>query len=488
MSLAAACGWALFRSLVVVLVGWPMCTASRGLILRSSGVWRRIAWFLALLPFLFPGLLSGYAYAGSALQWGGWFAAHDQMVNEFLYGLLLLFKSVPVGIVVLYFSPPAPLSAAAAHCRRLAIRPNERLIEKIRVHLSLYRHGSLRAAFPALALMWLTAFQDFEVASLLNAPSWTVWLFDAQAQGIRLGDSLRFALLPLVLQILVIAPLSISAYRTRHLRAGSEQRGPERRTLRDIAAWSYLTIGATVGSFIPICLVGENAAQGLAALLREGSQLALLGREIRSGLVFAVSSALLSLVLGALLLTSCTRIAAWLHATIILVTVIPGLLSSLIISLLTLALFQRTPLSIAYGTPFPITFALTIFLLPRALIVELLWSSVRGDESAHLGRLLDHSRKAAHRRSAGEILWRMKWRRQFFGASLVAWWGYLELTIASLLAPAAMVPATVRLYNQMHFGRNATLAAMTCLTVFVPLVLMLTLLALRRPCWWLIRR
>lgn len=488
MSLAAACGWTLVRSLVVVLAGWPACRALHRLVVASTGPKCGAAWLLTLAPFLFPSLLVGYAYSGASLRLGGWLAAHDRLSNEVLCGLLLVFKSVPVGVVVLYFSPPSPLSAEAAHVRRLAIRRHEPTLTRARVELSLFALGPLRANLPAFALMWLVTFQEFEIASLLNVPAWTVWLFDAQAQGIRLDESLRLAAWPLALQAMVLMPVLAASFRTRQLRPGPKHARSGRSALISAAAWGYLVIAATGGVVIPLLLVGQDAFQGFNALFRSGLQLIQLGREIRHGLFFSVVSAALALSLGAVLLNKRMPVAGWVHGLLVLLINAPGLMSSLIVALVTLALFQRTGLSAVYGTPIPMFLGLAAFLLPRAMIVELLWSSFRQEESTHLATMLSRSPESDRRKAATELSWQLHRRRQFWCVALVAWWGYLELTVASLLAPAAMVPATVRLYNQMHFGRNATLTAMTCLTVFVPVLLVFAILSLRRSCRWLIRR
>jgi hypothetical protein len=488
MSLAAACGWTLVRSLAVVIAGWPMCGMLHGLIAGTSARLRGAVWLLMLAPFLFPGLLAGYAYAGTALKLGGWFAAHDQLSDHLLCTLLLLFKCAPVGAVVLHFTPAAPLSAEAVHVRRLAMRPRLPLLSRVKLEWSLLAHGPLRAHLPAAALMWLVAFQDFEIASLLNVPAWTVWLFDAQAQGIQLGESLRLAVWPLAIQIVVLTPALAAAFRSRQLRPAARCAPPARTRFVQTAAWSYLLVAAAVGVVIPFVLVGQDLPQGLYALIRGGRQLFDLGREIRHGLFFAIVSAVAAMLAGAGLLGRFRKLPPWIQGSLAALLAVPGLMSSLAVSLLTLALFQRTPLSVFYGTPIPMIVGLTAFLLPRAMIVELLWKAFRRDEPIHLSRLLERSPAAEQREEAGELRWQLYRRRQFWGAALVAWWGYLELTVASLLAPAAMVPATVRLYNQMHFGRNATLTAMTGLTVFIPFLLVFAILTLRRPCGWLMRR
>ena len=58
----------------------------------------------------------------------------------------------------------------------------------------------------------------------------------------------------------------------------------------------------------------------------------------------------------------------------------------------------------------------------------------------------------------------------------------------SLLAPVTIVSAPVMLYNQMHFGKNATLSALVLLSVLIPLsTFLLVALARRLVFRWLWR-
>ena len=51
---------------------------------------------------------------------------------------------------------------------------------------------------------------------------------------------------------------------------------------------------------------------------------------------------------------------------------------------------------------------------------------------------------------------------------LLAYWGYWDLTVASILRPTMLEPFSPGLYNLMHYGRNETLAAMALLAGVVP--------------------
>ncbi|GIS63326.1 MAG: hypothetical protein CM1200mP2_55510 [Planctomycetaceae bacterium] len=110
----------------------------------------------------------------------------------------------------------------------------------------------------------------------------------------------------------------------------------------------------------------------------------------------------------------------------------------------------------------------SLWLLPRAALLIVLLAVLPHRESTYLSRLLQRGRPP--RGIAG---WRLTW--QHFGqrvawmVGLLCWWGYLELTLNELLAPPEWLSVAHRMYQQMHFGRNAALSSTTLVVVMVPL-------------------
>jgi hypothetical protein len=79
-------------------------------------------------------------------------------------------------------------------------------------------------------------------------------------------------------------------------------------------------------------------------------------------------------------------------------------------------------------------------------------------------------------------------RRHVLAAGLVCVWGYLELLPASILSPADMRSAVVRLYEDMHYGRNAVLSTTTLIVMLAPAVLWLAMAILLRAATWRLAR
>ncbi|HTI50426.1 MAG TPA: hypothetical protein VL475_05725, partial [Planctomycetaceae bacterium] len=187
-ALAIACGWSLARSLVVALVAVPICLWLRRWLASLSGLTRRLAWGVLTLPFLFPSLLSGYAYANASLQlasstwwnelvpgWSNpaqqWLANHNSALDEVLLGLLLLVRSVPVGALLLTFAPRPSYSLAAWHCQRLSFGLPRNVTARARECLVYLCYGPFRAVLAAAGLVFLVSFQEFELPSLLGRPA-----------------------------------------------------------------------------------------------------------------------------------------------------------------------------------------------------------------------------------------------------------------------------------------------------------------------------
>lgn len=509
MSLAAACGWSLFRSLLAVAAALP---TGLWLARRLSALPRAAqstAWVLLAAPLLFPPLLSGYAYSSAGLhvaelvarsdvpaagELSRWLTDQHAAMDEVLLWLLLVARAAPVGALALTFAPAPPVSREALHCRRLALATTKGQLKRWFALLPFLWHGSWRNAAAAAGLMFLWSFQEFELASLLGRPAWPVWLFDAQAGKLLLSAGGWAAWLPALCQALVVIPLWLEFGRSlggapagranlhalwrdaSHLRV--ENGGRRFRCTRvfrrkpsageaqaRFSTACYLLAAAALGCGLPLALIGREALRGASQLAADHTQLAWFVRETFSGCLLSLVAAAMALVTSAWLIKSRGG------RRLLLALCTPGLFGALLVGLALVKLLQHGWLNPLYRTPWSFLFGLFLLLMPRAALLQFVLQTIRPRTGAWLGDLLASAPDRTRRRAARELHWNLGGAAQFWSLGLLTWWGYLELTIASLLGPATIVSVPVLLYNQMHFGKYAIVSAMTCLTVIAPAVL-----------------
>jgi ABC-type Fe3+ transport system permease subunit len=447
VSLPTGCLYALARATGVGVAAVLVGSALQGAITSPRRRERLCAWTLLLIPYVTPALLVGYGWSSVLLS-----LPRRAALNELLYGALLLMRFVPVATLTVHFAPRS-LTPEATHCFRLGCRGSSLDGRGLRFWL----RGPGRAAAAAFALLFLFAFGDFEMASLLGRPTWTVSLFDAQVGGTFLSQSLRLALVPLVAELVffVLAAMIVVGHRARVERRDAPARGRAR-----APAWAYLVTAALVVTLVPTLVILHGTFTGGAVLVGNF----VLAKEMLAGLLFAAGAAVIAYL-------AAEAIARRPGAGMLSVSLVclPGLLGALLLSLLVLAVFQLPVARAAGGTPVPLLAALTLLLIPFALFLAFLFVALRPQQSLHLAGLLMGSGEKETRRRASAVRWDLATRKRFWVAFLLLWWGYFDLTAASILAPAGMTPVSVRLYNMMHYGQMPTLSAMVAVAVLVPL-------------------
>ena len=189
-----------------------------------------------------------------------------------------------------------------------------------------------------------------------------------------------------------------------------------------------------------------------------------------------------------------------------MVFILPGLLGSLALGLAVFEFCQQIGVQPSYS-PVPLVAAMVLFFLPRALAMRMMLHRSEGQSNLFLARQMERREVRDERlEPAGEmeavsghlpfairhspvhpqlsgrsIVWRLHGAGRFWTLALLFWWSYLELTLPSLLRPAGMAPAPMRLYNFMHYNHIPALAAMLVVVLGVPvLVGSLWLMAHRR--------
>lgn len=484
MSLTDACAWSGLRGIVITAVVVPLAGGVAALLMTSSPRPRKLLIGLLSVTFLFPELATGYAYRNFSLS-----LVHYPRLNELFYAVLLIVKCLPAGTLMLRFAPNSPISAEALHCRRLALAREESFWRRAAILLDWRLRGPARTLLPACAVVFLLAFQEFEMASLLQATAWTVHLFDEHATGLPLAESLRRTMIPATVQLVVVAAVLALMARGRGVFSSEHQQ--RRRVPRGQAGflWLFLLGGFTLMAVVPCVMLGTQVGDGVQALWNN--------RLVRDGFLQDVARGAAVAVLAGVAAWAAARwwhdtpakrrhLAGWLTAGGLFSA--PGLMGSLVLSLALLALFQRPVLRLFYQPPLHFEFlglvpwwaGQLLYLAPRALLLVVLLGTLRRRESLHLAQMMEAAPSRRLSRAGSLIRWDYETARHAGVVLLLAYWAYLDLTVVSILGPAGMGNATLELYRQMHFGRNNVLAAMVGIVVCVPLCLLVSASAVRR--------
>lgn len=466
MSFSAACDWTLARSLLVVLLAWPVCQwLERGVSgsSRSTGL-------LAILatPFLVPELLIGYLLA----PW----AAGFPWRSELACAAVLFLRSVPVGVIALWGTPASPISPQALHLRKMSCRTwRDR-----RQLLQCYLYGPIRRTLPSLGLMFLITFQEFEAAALLGSVSWTDRLFTEHATGLSLAASIRFLARPFAIQMVVLLIILWSLKGLSWSGVPEFPTADERNPTRfgESFSWGYAGGALVMGVIGPLALLSQRLADGWRWLMSQADAWEKLGTEIcTAGLVGMVAGLAAWNVARGLLSKRCP---GWVPA----ICSLPGLCGGLTVSLAFLWLSTRLMLHGLSSTPIVWVLALAIWLLPRAVLLQLWFARQTDPASMHLIELLRNSPNESQCRAARRWRWRWQIEPQIAACGLLCYWAYLDLTAAALLAPPGMASIMVRLYNFMHFGHSAAMSMEATLAMLLPLALGGLIMAAARTGRW----
>jgi ABC-type spermidine/putrescine transport system permease subunit II len=495
MSLAAVCAWSFLRSAAVALfaalLSQPLANvlvASKAPLATGSGIngrertrrraallGRGVLWGLLLAPFLVPPLLVGYAYYRPALM-----LVHYPRTTEAIYWAVLFLRFFAAAVLIRVFAPPSPLSAEAIHCQRLLRPRNKARLRRWAADVFTWLRGPGQPSIAAFAVIFLSAFQEFEIAALMgitagdvqSPASWTVWLFNWQAGGAPLSESLTFAMTPLFYELVVIVPalILLGSWMSSPWRVEREADGSVRAR---VASEIFLIAATLVIAGGPSLIVFRGALRGLQSRAATGPLLP----EIGIAAAIASTAVLLIGILCAVALGFAPR---RLRGAIVSLLCLPGALGSLVLSMGVLWLFQQPGLQSLSQSLVPVVLAVAFVLLPRSLILTAMLGSSRRAQAAHCARMLAQSPSAPQRRAAARLIDELEVRRFFWAGVLVWYWAYWELTAPSILAPPAATPFVVRMYNFMHYRQDDPLSVMIVASILVPLAAVALLAGARR--------
>lgn len=448
----------LARALLIGVLAVFLSPAVAAWVRQRQPAHRKFALIATVAPFFAPELIVGYCYSTGVFS-----LVHLPLMNCGLYALLLLLKTLPVGVLAVLYSPGSPVSPVGYHCFRML--PRDR--RSWRAMIEFWLRGPLCQCLPVFSVSFLIAYQEFEIASLMSVPSWTVDLFDAQAKAIQPLDTLRLLLFPLAMISLAVLPvvalLSRSSSEPLQTAASATPR----------ACWPggvMVAVGNLLLWGLPLLTIGEDGLRNFNALARNTVVFRGFARETGYALAFAFCAALSTVVAARILLR--VMQTRWRAGRMCLsVTLLPGLAGALAVSLLFFVLIQQAPLIGLRSTPVPAVAGLTVFLLPRAVLMLVLFQTQRRSTATGSAELLSQSRETFQAASGFRLLWQLEDRALFWTFSAVFFWGFFNLTAASLLMPLAIVPLPAQLYNLMHYGRTMSLSTQAILSVLVPVTL-----------------
>ena len=422
-------------ALVAMIASGPLARWLRG---RGPA-----AWFIAVaLPAGLPPLLAaaGYAHHTSVVV--------HATARELLYALLLAGRSLPLAVLARMVAREHA-GAESAHALRLRFGWWGSLPRRLR--------GRGRGVGAAFLLAFLPAFAEFDTASFLLAKSWAVNLFDAQAGGLPLVESLRMAAVPLAVLAAAATGLFVLLARSgRHeMRRAS---GADARWTAGILVVTHLLLWIA-----PLALMAPSGLAGMVDWMARPSLL----RELAASLMTAGAATLLAV-------WAC-RLRAGLSGALALI----GLAGPLLIGLIFLTGFSRFARP-ALDTPLPLWLAEAWVLLPLMLALRRAGGRGEPDPVRTQMSLLAEGSDPAHHRVARRLAWRLTAEAWAPAVALGILRGAADLTLPSLLAPPALPHAPVRLYNLMHYGHSDALAAMILAGTIAPLLLATVVLAAMR--------
>lgn len=479
MSFHEAFAWTLLRSVVAAALAAPMSVFLSRLVQQATGR-SRFWWMLFVLcPLVAPDLIIGYGYRSFELS-----LLHRPVLNHCFYFVLVFLKFLPAAAVVRICSPPAPLSKAAVHCARLVGGG----VAAKRQHRPMSLQTEWLRHIPVFGIVFLLSMQEFEIASLLQIPAWTVHVFDAQASGLNLAATLRFLVVPVIVQAIVLVPLLWWGI------ANSAAIVPRWRSADCVSA-SRRWLGVTIASLaalltwaIPLVIVTRSGLSGIGGVLENRVLLRSTFLDLTAAIALAIPCAGLSLVLARKLMpvfhdhdATQSRFSKSISAVLLLLIVVPGLFGALAVSIAILVATQHPPLLELRTTVWPMATALVVFLVSRAIILAVLLPAFRSSESTFLATLLGKSRNRTRLKNAANLKWWCECRPMFLVMAVLFYWCLANLTAAAILCPPTIplfsfdgniVPLPVRLYKFIHQGRTAALSVMAVLSVLLPFLLL----------------
>jgi hypothetical protein len=492
MTLTESLLWSTIRCVFVASISLaPVAILTQQIECSTTTRSRRLWLFLAVLPFFVPELLIGFNYRLTATQLSqGTSSLFAAVSTEFLYLLLLVARSTAFGVAVRQMVTRSSVSKESLHAWN-SLKPSNSSRETNSLTMMQWRQGWLmlhltgpwRSSLIAWSIMALTSFQEFETAALMQIDrypvTWSVWLFDAHANRQPLSDSIRMILGPLAIELILLSPALWMLF--RHAPKASVQSftpysDSSRLSTYRLRSLICLFPGLVLFLAWPLLVNLRSALSGLRALLQNTGLLQMAAEQILTSTGFAVAAAILAINLSGMMQPALDRPdtnspASRVFKKILLLLLIPGLMGSLVLSLLLVAAFQSSLLRPLYDTWLPMLLGQSLAILPRSFALVVIMNQMTERSALHSASLLMDSPQFETRQRVSSIFWRMTTFRWLLCGLVIAQWCFWDVTTTSILRPVQLEPVVTRLYNEMHYGRTESLMSLTVLSLLIPLTL-----------------
>lgn len=460
-SLASSVG----RSLFIASFGTLLAVAIHQSLAFVTPQRRKVVWLLLLLPFLTPSLMTGYCYRDTAMS-----LVHLKWAREILYGLVVMGQVIPVGVVILSFSPVAAVRISSLHIANML---KLSFVDRVKLLAS----SSYQYRFSAFCVLFLMSFQESDLASLMQATGWTEWMFTKHVGGLALSETIRLSLWTVVIQIPLLIPLVL------WLGQGAESQNNDDLQLTSaslacrIVAALWGCVALLLVCLIPLVQMVRGSSIGIRSLIEQPS----VPRELGDGILLATTTALLLIYLILPVVNWIDgKTTSALRVSILLLLLLPGCIGSLALGLILSGIFQTEPLRFSYDTPIPLVIGEVFVILPKALILVHCLGRSQSLSGLYWVSLLSKSRSFRYQQAANVLNWQLSGRRKFAMFAIIWCWAYFEVMLPSILAMPGLAPIGLVLYNNLHYGRIAALGAKLALMVAIPMIACFVFLLLRR--------
>lgn len=409
--------------------------------------------------------MTGYCYRDTSMS-----LVDMPWLREALYAAIVMMQAVPVAVVILHFSPTPDISESATHCAQLSQIEG---FERWRMFLMSHWQSRLAAA----CLLFLLSFQEADLAALMQASGWSEWMFTRHAGGLELSTTIRLTLIPILIEIPCLLPIVFWLTRPEQRMENVIHRShkPTRISLSFSGIWIATALLVVV--IIPGWQIAQGAGVGFKSLLLQPAT----GREIGDAVLISITTTgcVLSVIISMRRLQH-FRVSQSVLSVLTFLLIMPGAVGNLALGLLLAGFFQTEALNFAYDSPVPLILGEVALILPRAFIVMQCLNRISIPASLHQLKLLAISPHRQHHQAVKSLWWQLLGRKWFAIACLIAIWAYFEVMLPSILAMPGLSPIGLVLYNHLHYGRIAALGAKLVLTLAIPVVLITSLLFLRR--------